>query len=996
MQSQSSSRVKMLAKVDGSGAIDYSVDPSTFGFPQDANQEFFNRALQYDYSVSRQGFEDKGFLPSLPDHVVNSTSSALGEYQQLDDFLRHLEPIESDGQRVQNNNGNIAHFSRASNTSCLDHVEDITSYDVDCRDDRAISFGSSCSTGIASYPYINLLQSNNCIADTEDGTWAALMQMQEALEASNEECSDLTFNNTELSGGSTMQHQVVWDNGCLTSPSFTSNFLPFPGEAEATVTNTRNICHLQNLVDMPHDNEQDISSFELKVPEPKGTTTSNVCERRDEMHSAQWGAYPGHNESSVLMPVAQDRQNSISHQQLSVSVNGVDGSVDNDMKKLHGIYECEEQMEIDSLLNSFGASSDTFSQAYEIFQKGETLSDVDKKVKLEESSSATCVSDTVSYTTQAGAAESALSNGSSCAQQYQSTSQSCGLFSSESQWKTMAGSAFPLWGCQNGVNEYNSLHTLETNHKDHLLYSGHTSVQQQQSESKTTKLELIDNAGSPYQEFTTGVDGPFCAKRGTVSLPVTPTAHIQVQLPAPSLSMESNSSLIGGTELKKVNQCHPDVQLPMTQTSHVQLPAQSFSKDPNSSSIEITELKKVEQHHPDTQLPITQISHVQLPSPSSSKDPNSALTGRTGLKKFQHHSDMQFSMTQTNHVQLPVPSLSKDPNSALIEGTELKKVEQHHLDMQLPMTHTSHAQLPAPSLSKDPNPAFIGGTKLKNVEQLDNYSHVGSDQQIILLSASKPSCSSGSPIKKFDDMVDSRPKKRKRPAANLLVQHAQVMSGCGSKPCKRTPELDLARATRTSVKKVDGENATMQHSTFISRAQERLVLTTSLIQHVLPVLPARLLASNVTNPSETIVYHISKLAVSDILDPVLSFGSDPNNFTRSEKMPPSETSTSGKEGSKILSEVLATFVTRYGKLESSLSRVEKALTFQDFAFELREIDRWSILNHLVKFGEYKTLQAGGCSNPGPDPSSTIIRKHVRVAATAPLCLPDGVRCRVLK
>jgi hypothetical protein len=349
----------MLAKVDGAGPNDLLIDPSTFGFPQDANQEYYNRALQYGYSVSRQGFQDRGFLPSGPNFVPNNASAALGEYQQLDHFFRPLQSVESDGMQVQNNGINIKHFSRPSNASCLDHIEEITSHDTDGYDDRAISFGSSCSTGVLSYPYSSPLQSDNCIADKQDGTWAALMQMQEALEAPNEECSDLTFNNTELSGGNTMQHQVVWDNGCLASPSFTSNFLPFPGEAEATVTNTSAVYNLQNSVDLPYDNDEGISSFEL-----------NVCENRDEMHSADLRTNPVHGGFFNLMPVTQDRHNDKSHEQFISFENGVDGSVDSGMKKLHGFYDCEEQMEIDSLLNSFGASSDTFPQTYDIFQKG--------------------------------------------------------------------------------------------------------------------------------------------------------------------------------------------------------------------------------------------------------------------------------------------------------------------------------------------------------------------------------------------------------------------------------------------------------------------------------------------------------------------------------------------------------------------------------------------------------------------------------------------------
>uniref|UniRef100_A0ACD5X7R9 Uncharacterized protein n=1 Tax=Avena sativa TaxID=4498 RepID=A0ACD5X7R9_AVESA len=1107
MQFQSSDYAKMLAKVDGSGAKDLSIDPSTFGFPQDANQEYYNRALQYGYSVSRQGFQDKGFLPSGPNFVLDNASASLREHQQFDHFFRPLQPVESDGMQVQNNNINIKHCSRPSNASCIDHVEEITYHGTDGYDNRAISFGSSCNTGILCYPYNSPLQSDNCIADKQDGTWSALMQMQEALEAPNEECSDLTFNNTEISGGNTMQHQVVWDNGCLASPSFTSNYLPFPGEAEATVTNTSAICNLQHS-DLQYDNDEGISSFELSVPEYNGATTSHVAERRDEMHPADLRTNHIHDEAFDFMPVTQDRQNNISHEQFSSFAKGVDGSVGSGMDKLHGLYDCEEQMEIDSLLNSFGPSTDTFPQTYEIFQKGENLVDLDKKVILEDSISATFVSTTTSYTTQAGASKSAVSDGSSC-QQRQSTSQSCGLFysSASSQWNRMPSSVLPLGGCQNSVSESNPMTSLGTNGKELGLYSGHTSVHQQHNVSSGTKLELIDNVANPYEGFAMGMDGQFCSQRvnmyhdealatqgiwaahrdmmvhssahtghsdiqlpmtqtivhlpslgfskdpnssfvgaelrkvdqhhSDIQLPLAQTNHVQlpatrlsedpnssfigrtelrevdqhdsdmqlpmaettyVQLPATSLSKDPNSLTSGQTELKKVEQPDSDMQLPMTQTSDVQLPAMSLSKDPSSSLIRQTELKKVEQHDSDMQLPMTQTSDVQLPAMSLSKDPSSSLIRQTELKKVEHVLDMQLPMTRTSDVQLPAASLSKDLNSSLIRQPELKKVEQHDSDMQLSMTQTSHAQLPAPSLSKNPYSAFLGGTALKKVDPLDDYSHIVFPQQSIPLSGSKPSYSSGSPINKFDGEVGLRPIKRRRATANVVALEAQVMSEDGTMQRLRTPELDCAHATERLPEMVDGENATAENSTFVSQAQRRLALTTSLIQHVLPVQPARLLAANVTNAGETAVYHISKVAVSDMYHPVLPSASDNDNVTQAEYTPRSETSTSGKEDYDILSEVLESFDTKFGKLERSLSRVEKAQTFQDFAAEVRDIERWSILHRFVNlrmFQEYRRLHASAGLDSTPHRFSVSILKRPG-DPSAPLDSLDRVQCHLLK
>uniref|UniRef100_I1PFM7 Uncharacterized protein n=1 Tax=Oryza glaberrima TaxID=4538 RepID=I1PFM7_ORYGL len=179
---------KMLAKVNESGIKDTSVNRSTSGFQQDANYEFSNRALQHGYSVPGPVFEEKSFS-AAQEFVQNS--------HQFDHFLRPFRPGQCEGMQMPNDSLDITQRSILSNASCLDHAEEITSYDTDGYDDRTISFGSSCSTIPASYPYISPLQRNHLISDTRDCTWTALMQ--ESLEASNsnnglnEDCSDLTF-----------------------------------------------------------------------------------------------------------------------------------------------------------------------------------------------------------------------------------------------------------------------------------------------------------------------------------------------------------------------------------------------------------------------------------------------------------------------------------------------------------------------------------------------------------------------------------------------------------------------------------------------------------------------------------------------------------------------------------------------------------------------------------------------------------------------------------
>uniref|UniRef100_A0A0D9VZ69 Uncharacterized protein n=1 Tax=Leersia perrieri TaxID=77586 RepID=A0A0D9VZ69_9ORYZ len=890
----------MSAKVNESGIKDSSVNCGASGFQQDANYDFSNRVLQHSYSVSGPIFEGKTLSAATPEFVLNSNSAALRGYNQLDHLFRPFRPGQCEGMQMQNDNLEIIHRSVPSNASCLDHAEEITSYDTDGYDDRTISYGSSCSTIPPSYPYINTLQRNNNISDTRDCTWTALMQ--ESLEASNsnnglnEDCSDLTFSNTEFSGGNTMQNQVVWDNGCLTSPSFTSNFLPFPGDAEATFTSTSTVSNLQNFVDVTHDmnnNEQDKPSSELRTPQHNEAVGNHIFQHRDEMHSAERGTYFGNEECSDLMPATQYRKNKVLHKQFDSSAINVDGSVGSGTEKLHGLYESEEQMEIDSLLNSFSASTDAFPHTYEIFQKSESFAGLDKKDKLEESVSATCFSNTVVPYMHTGAPVLAISDGYAYHQQCHSTSQAVGLFcTSASQWEMMSSSVLPLSFC--GPNPMSS---MGESGEDHLLTGDRTLLHEQQSATCGTRYELTDSVANSVLEFTNILDGKSSLKRTSI--------------------YHEESAATNGVWKE-----HYDM-----------MENRSLGVCPSNHTV---------------------------------------------------HRQMEPAVTHTTHL-LPSPSLSNDPDSSFVGGTDLKKAKL----MGACSTRQNYSELDSEGKGMIGPKSFEQNVS-ENIskadeDQCNEFSQIVDNQRRTLLPQNKTSHFSGLPTNKFDGKLVSRQKKRKR-ATGLLAWHAEIIT--------RTPELDWAHATRRLVEKVDADNTTTKNSTFVSQAQKRLALTTSLIQYILPVLPHTLLAATAINSGETIVYHTSRLALSDAFDPIIYSVSKENYVMQSESMLQNQTSTSEKEEDKIVPEGQEAFTTRFDELQSSFSRAEKATTFQDVVSEIRDMERWSILHHFIKLHKYSRLHGDGVSNTRPTPCRSTIRKHAGIVEV-PVDLLNSVRCRLL-
>jgi hypothetical protein len=241
-----------------------------------------------------------------------------------------------------------------------------------------------------------------------------------------------------------------------------------------------------------------------------------------------------------------------------------------------------------------------------VLKCSDNLVEFGMKIELDESGPAACFSNTTPYM-QTGPPESAISDGSSYPEQYQSTSQTCGLFyDSASQWQNMSSSGLPLLDCRKSIGEPSSIISLGRNGKGHLLSTSEgTLVQQPQSVATDTRLEMADNVANCYLEFTGSLDGQSCPIGASVCHDEAMAAKV-LQTAQPDIVTDCAFGVGTSNHAQPdiVTDCafgvgtsnhagHSDMQLPITQTT-VQEPGLSLSKDLNSSCIQGTEIKKVD------------------------------------------------------------------------------------------------------------------------------------------------------------------------------------------------------------------------------------------------------------------------------------------------------------------------------------------------------------------------------------------------------------------
>ncbi|XP_039140007.1 uncharacterized protein LOC120277289 isoform X2 [Dioscorea cayenensis subsp. rotundata] len=197
-----------------------------------SEQHGLQACLEHDNLVSSEGFKEKKFFRETPVQSLNS-GSGLASIQLTNEDLQGREQADWPGCLQDKL---VSQVKPSSDAATLDQRKPrlLSSQDEDVCWDAS---SKRCDVGAEGYLYGNRLDSNeysSACPSIQSGSWSALMQ--EALGASSsdmvvqEDWSDLTFQNAELSSGS--HSAILNENGLQGSSSLTSRPFPLCSDAD--------------------------------------------------------------------------------------------------------------------------------------------------------------------------------------------------------------------------------------------------------------------------------------------------------------------------------------------------------------------------------------------------------------------------------------------------------------------------------------------------------------------------------------------------------------------------------------------------------------------------------------------------------------------------------------------------------------------------------------------------------------------------------------------
>ncbi|OAY72750.1 hypothetical protein ACMD2_09482 [Ananas comosus] len=240
-------------------------------------------------------------------------------------------------------------------------------------------------------------------------------------------------------------------------------------------------------------------------------------------------------------------------------------------------------------------------------------------------------------------------------------------------------------------------------------------------------------------------------------------------------------------------------------------------------------------------------------------------------------------------------------------------------------------------------------------------------------------------------IVPTRPKKRKAATPEPLSWH-KVIEGSQGQISIRMAELNWARAANRLIEKVEDEAEMLEDGPLISPPRKRLILTTQLMQHLLPAAPGVFLKAEAASAYENVTYSVAKLALGDACN-LISCSRSYSCVQQNNEHDSSETEKNAKkvEGN-FLSRVVEEIIGRTKKLENDFIRLDKRTSLLDVRLECQDLERFSMVNRLGKFhGQSQSEKIDGSSTSTTAPRKTLPQRYVTGFSVSGN-IPEGMLC----
>uniref|UniRef100_A0A0E0M6G3 Uncharacterized protein n=1 Tax=Oryza punctata TaxID=4537 RepID=A0A0E0M6G3_ORYPU len=234
-----------------------------------------------------------------------------------------------------------------------------------------------------------------------------------------------------------------------------------------------------------------------------------------------------------------------------------------------------------------------------------------------------------------------------------------------------------------------------------------------------------------------------------------------------------------------------------------------------------------------------------------------------------------------------------------------------------------------------------------------------------------------------------RPKKRKLKAP-VLVSWNQIIEGHQKLVDMSTLGMDWPEATNKLMEKVEDESDIQEDALVLYLPRKRLIMTSRLIQQLLPSIPAAILRAQAISMYPSATYTIAKLTIGDACSMPSNSSLDTGTLISS-----ADKSYVQIENDKMrdrFTKAVEFFIPRFNKMENDFVSLNKRSSMLDIQLECQDLERISIVNRLGRF-HARNHHAAGVEASSTDlaPRRIYRDRHVMTFAV-PGNLPDGVPC----